>query len=55
MPSLFLGGGPGYGAPADEIWSIDETVLDSLREENVELPVLDVGISHGERARGGAY
>ena len=49
---------------ADEIWSIDEDVLESilllLEEENdnntkvVAIPIIDVGMAHGEKARGGA-
>jgi len=54
-PVPSLGGGPGYGAPADEIWTIDEDLLLKLEEDGVELPVLDVGIAHGEKARGGAF
>jgi hypothetical protein len=27
-PVPSLGGGPGYGAPADEIWSVDEEILE---------------------------
>jgi hypothetical protein len=52
-PVPSLGGGPGYGADADEVWSVDESVLERVREEGVALPVLDVGIAHGEKARGG--
>ena len=44
-----------YGAEADEIWSIDESLLEQLEKDGVQLPVLDVGIAHGEKARGGAY
>jgi hypothetical protein len=44
-----------YGAEADEIWSVDEALLSQLEKDGVELPVLDVGIAHGEKARGGAY
>lgn len=44
-----------YGAEADEIWSIDEPLLLQLEKDGVELPVLDVGIAHGEKARGGAF
>jgi hypothetical protein len=44
-----------YGAEADEIWSIDQPLLIQLEEDGVELPILDVGIAHGEKARGGAY
>jgi hypothetical protein len=54
-PVPSLGGGPGYGAPADEIWSVSEDVLEKIREDGVDLPILDVGISHGEKARGGAF
>jgi len=54
-PVPSLGGGPGYGAEADEIWSVDEEVLDQVAADGVEVPMLDVGISHGEKARGGAY
>ena len=53
MPSL--GGGPGYGADAQEIWSIEEEILTKLAEDGVELPILDVGIAHGEKARGGFF
>lgn len=54
-PVPSLGGGPGYGAEADEIWSIDEEVLLQLADDKVELPILDVGIAHGEKARGGSF
>ncbi|CAJ1908333.1 unnamed protein product [Cylindrotheca closterium] len=54
-PVPSLGGGPGYGAEAQEIWSVDEDLLIQLEEENVDLPVLDMGIAHGEKARGGAF
>jgi hypothetical protein len=54
-PVPSLGGGPGYGAEAQEIWSIDETVVDVLDKDGVELPLLDVGIAHGEKARGGSF
>ena len=61
-PVPSLGGGPGYGAEADEIWSIDEDVLEQILSEEdddgvvvvVDLPVIDVGMAHGEKARGGA-
>ena len=54
-PVPSLGGGPGYGAEADEVWSIEEDVLEALLEEGeVEIPVIDVGMAHGEKARGGA-
>ena len=54
-PVPSLGGGPGYGADANEIWSIEEDVLEQIREDGVDLPVLDVGIAHGEKARGGSF
>ncbi|KAL7466625.1 hypothetical protein ACHAXS_006918 [Conticribra weissflogii] len=54
-PVPSLGGGPGYGADATEIWSIEGEVLETLVEEGeVEIPVIDVGMAHGEKARGGA-
>jgi len=53
-PVPSLGGGPGYGAEADEIWSVEESLLETLEEDGVDLPLLDVGIAHGEKARGGA-
>ncbi|KAL9183301.1 hypothetical protein ACHAXT_005088 [Thalassiosira profunda] len=54
-PVPSLGGGPGYGAEADEVWSIDETVLESMLEGgDVAIPIIDVGMAHGEKARGGA-
>lgn len=53
-PVPSLGGGPGYGAEADEVWSISTETLQRVRDDNVRLPVLDVGISHGEKARGGS-
>ncbi len=52
VPSL--GGGPGYGAEADDIWIVEENVLDQLKNDEVELPNLDLGIAHGEKSRGGA-
>lgn len=54
-PVPSLGGGPGYGAEADDVWSVSEAVLERVRDDGIELPVLDVGISHGEKARGGFY
>ena len=54
-PVPSLGGGPGYGAEANEIWSITEDVLEQIKTDGVELPLLDVGMAHGEKARGGAY
>ena len=54
-PVPSLGGGPGYGAEASEIWSVPEELLEQLGEDGVGLPVLDVGIAHGEKARGGSY
>jgi hypothetical protein len=52
VPSL--GGGPGYGAEANSVWSIEENILDELIDDNVNIPILDMGIAHGEKARGGA-
>mmetsp|Transcript_30148 Transcript_30148/g.45972 ORF Transcript_30148/g.45972 Transcript_30148/m.45972 type:complete len:190 (+) Transcript_30148:8-577(+) len=54
-PVPSLGGGPGYGAEADSVWSIEEDLLEAVANDNVDLPVLDIGISHGEKARGGAF
>jgi hypothetical protein len=54
-PVPSLGGGPGYGAAADEIWSTDLETLEAVAKDGVELPVLDVGIAHGEKARGGSF
>lgn len=53
-PVPSLGGGIGYGAEADDVWSVDEELLQVVESDGVELPVLDVGIAHGEKARGGA-
>lgn len=52
VPSL--GGGPGYGAEADDVWSVEEQVIEQLTTDLVEIPTLDLGIAHGEKARGGA-
>jgi hypothetical protein len=54
-PVPSLGGGPGYGAEADEIWSIDLTLIEQIRVDGVDLPVIDMGIAHGEKARAGAF
>jgi hypothetical protein len=54
-PIPSLGGGPGYGAEADEVWSVDERILEEVELDGVELPILDVGIAHGEKARGGSF
>jgi hypothetical protein len=54
-PVPSLGGGPGYGAEADEIWSVDEDLLENVRADGVDLPYLDCGIAHGEKARNGAF
>jgi hypothetical protein len=54
-PVPSLGGGPGYGAQANEIWSISEEILTQITADNVEIPKLDVGIAHGEKARGGFF
>jgi len=43
-PVPSLGGGPGYGANADEVWSVSEETLQQVRDDQVELPVLDIGI-----------
>ena len=53
-PVPCLGGGPGYGAQADELWTVSEDQLNAIREADIDLPVLDLGISHGEKARGGS-
>jgi hypothetical protein len=53
-PVPSLGGGPGYGADATEVWSVDYDTLERLKEDGVHIPVIDVGIAHGEKARGGA-
>jgi hypothetical protein len=53
-PVPSLGGGPGYGALADDVWSVDERILQAVERDGVELPILDVGIAHGEKARGGS-
>ena len=52
VPSL--GGGPGYGAEANPVWTVDEDLLEELERDGVEIPTLDMGIAHGEKARGGA-
>jgi len=54
-PVPSLGGGPGYGAEADDVWLIDEDLLEEIMEDGIIIPVLDVGIAHGEKARGGAF
>ncbi|KAL7440197.1 hypothetical protein ACHAXH_007255 [Discostella pseudostelligera] len=53
-PVPSLGGGPGYGADAMEVWSVDYDALERLKEDGVHIPVIDLGIAHGEKARGGA-
>jgi len=53
-PVPSLGGGPGYGADATEIWSIEEEALMKCLQDGVEVPFIDVGMAHGEKARGGA-
>ena len=50
---LQLAGGPGYGAEADEVWSIDSNMSEEILSDGIIIPVLDVGISHGEKARRG--
>ncbi len=52
-PVPSLGGGPGYGAQADEVWSVSQKVLEQIQRDGVELPVVDVGMAHGEKARSG--
>jgi hypothetical protein len=54
-PVPSLGGGPGYGAEADEIWSIDVALIEQIGVDGVDLPVIDMGIAHGEKARAGAF
>ena len=54
-PVPSLGGGPGYGADADEGWSVTEDTLQQVRDDQVDVPVLDMGIAHGEKARGGSF
>ena len=54
-PVPSLGGGPGYGAQVDEIWSVDQAVLEAVAADGVWLPELDMGIAHGEKARAGAF
>ena len=54
-PVPSLGGGPGYGADADEVWSVTEDTLQQVRDDQVDVPVLDMGIAHGEKARGGFF
>ena len=48
-PVPSLGGGPGYGASADEIWSISIQVLDDIRTNNIDIPIIDVGIASHSR------
>jgi hypothetical protein len=54
-PVPSLGGGLGYGAPSDEVWSIEQDLLQQLHDDGVTIPVLDVGMAHGEKARGGSF
>jgi len=54
-PVPSLGGGPGYGAQADDVWSVTEEQIEEVLNDGVELPCLDIGISHGEKARGGSF
>jgi hypothetical protein len=53
-PVPSLGGGPGYGAIADEVWSVSEELLESILAQGIDIPTIDVGIAHGEKARGGS-
>ena len=54
-PVPSLGGGPGYGAEADEIWSVTDDLLEQISLDKVDLPVIDMGQAHGEKARAGAF
>lgn len=54
-PVPSLGGGPGYGAEADDVWSVPESILDEVRNDGVDLPRLDMGIAHGEKSRAGFF
>lgn len=54
-PVPSLGGGLGYGASADEIWSVVKEMLEKVRAAGVDIPILDMGIAHGEKARAGAF
>ena len=54
-PVPSLGGGPGYGAEADDVYSLDADELRAWEADHgLAVPTLDVGIAHGEKARGGA-
>ena len=54
-PVPSLGGGPGYGAQADEVWSVDQAVMEAVAADGVWLPEVDMGIAHGEKARAGTF
>jgi hypothetical protein len=54
-PVPSLGGGPGYGAEADEVWSVSDETLEAIEADGVYLPTVDMGISHGEKSRGGSF
>jgi hypothetical protein len=54
-PVPSLGGGPGYGAEADEVWSVPADTLEKVEADGVSLPLIDMGIAHGEKARGGSF
>lgn len=38
---------------ADEIWSVTNEILELIQLDKIDIPILDVGIAHGEKARGG--
>ena len=46
VPSL--GGGPGYGASADDVWTVDNDVLNQVKDDDVIIAVLDLGIAQSE-------
>lgn len=54
-PVPSLGGGPGYGAEADDVWSTDDSVLEKLKEDGVELPVLDLASRMAKKLEGGPF
>lgn len=47
--------GAGYGAEADDVWSVAESVLAEARGDGVTIPSLFMGMAHGEKARTGAF
>lgn len=48
-PVPSLGGGSGYA------WTVSEDQIGAIQASGIDLPILDVGISHGEKARGGSF